>query len=89
MTCSASVVLPEDSGPKISMTRPRGTPPIAERVVDADGAGRDGLDRLDRALLAEPHDRALAELLLDLADGQLDRLHALAILAVFVTGVAR
>src|SRR5438270_7366656 len=26
--CRASVVLPELSGPKISMTRPRGTPPI-------------------------------------------------------------
>ena len=27
MTCSAMVVLPDDSGPKISITRPRGTPP--------------------------------------------------------------
>src|SRR3990167_2795233 len=27
MTCSASVVLPEDSGPKISIIRPRGSPP--------------------------------------------------------------
>src|SRR5208283_3470856 len=27
MTCSAMVVLPEDSGPKISITRPRGMPP--------------------------------------------------------------
>src|ERR1035438_7893127 len=27
MTCSAIVVLPEDSGPKISTTRPRGKPP--------------------------------------------------------------
>ena len=27
MTCSARVVLPEDSGPKISTTRPRGMPP--------------------------------------------------------------
>ena len=27
ITCSAMVVLPEDSGPKISITRPRGTPP--------------------------------------------------------------
>ena len=27
MICSAMVVLPQDSGPKISMTRPRGTPP--------------------------------------------------------------
>ena len=27
-TCIASVDLPDDSGPKISMTRPRGKPPI-------------------------------------------------------------
>ena len=27
MMCSDSVVLPDDSGPKISMMRPRGTPP--------------------------------------------------------------
>jgi len=27
MTWSASVVFPEDSGPKISVTRPRGIPP--------------------------------------------------------------
>src|SRR5579871_2736324 len=26
--CSASVVLPDDSGPKISITRPRGRPPM-------------------------------------------------------------
>ena len=28
MTCSASVVLPDDSGPKTSTTRPRGKPPM-------------------------------------------------------------
>ncbi len=27
ITCSAMVVLPDDSGPKISITRPRGKPP--------------------------------------------------------------
>src|SRR5213080_4659366 len=35
-TCSASVVLPLDSGPKISVTRPRGMPPIpiaASRLI--------------------------------------------------------
>ncbi|MGC4083478.1 MAG: hypothetical protein QM736_15545 [Vicinamibacterales bacterium] len=31
-----------------------------ERVVDADRAGRDGVDRPDGALLPEAHDRALA-----------------------------
>ena len=48
----------------------------AERVVDADGAGGNGVDRLDGAFLAEAHDRALAELLLDLADGQFDGFQA-------------
>ncbi len=38
-----------------------------------DGHRRDGV------LLAEAHDRALAELLLDLADGQLDGLEAFAV----------
>ena len=28
ITCRAMVVLPEDSGPKISTTRPRGKPPV-------------------------------------------------------------
>ena len=41
-----------------------------------------GVDRLDGALLAEAHDRALAELLLDLADGQFDGLEPFAVLAV-------
>ena len=34
------------------------------------------------ALLAEPHDRALAELLFDLADGQVDGLGAFAVLTL-------
>ena len=51
----------------------------AERVVDADRAGRNDVDRLDRAFLAQPHDRALAELFFDLADGQIDGLHPFAI----------
>ena len=44
----------------------------AEGEVDADGAGRNGVDRLDGALLPEAHDGALAELFFDLADGKLD-----------------
>src|SRR5213076_2608128 len=41
----------------------------AECVVDAYRAGRDGLDGRDGAVaVPETHDRALAELLLDLAD---------------------
>ncbi len=54
----------------------------AKRVVDADGAGGDGVDRLDGALLPEAHDRPLAELLLDLADGQVDRFQSFPIKAV-------
>src|SRR5216684_7958923 len=54
----------------------------AERVVDADGAGRNRVDRLNRALLAEAHDRSLAKLLFDLADREFDRFKALAILTV-------
>ena len=48
----------------------------AQGVVDADRAGGDGLDRRDAALLAQAHDRAFAELLLDLADGQVEGLQA-------------
>ena len=39
-----------------------------------------------RAFLAQAHDRAFAELLLDLADGQFDGLHFFAILAVVRSG---
>ena len=61
----------------------------AERVVDADGAGGDRVDRLNGALLAEPHDRALAELLLDLPDGQFDGFHLFAVLTVVTRQVCR
>ena len=37
----------------------------------------------DPALLAEPHDRALAELLFDLADGQLEGLVAFLLVVAF------
>ena len=45
----------------------------AEREVEREGTGRDGLDP-DVAALAEAHDRALAELLLDLAERHVERL---------------
>ena len=54
----------------------------AERVVDADRAGGDGVDRLDRAFLPEAHDGALAELLLDLSEGDLDGLLLFAVLTL-------
>src|SRR5262249_39681838 len=58
----------------------------AERVVDADGARRNSVDRLDGPLLPEAHDGALPELFLDLAPRQFDRLHAFAVLTVVSFG---
>jgi hypothetical protein len=46
----------------------------AQRVVDADRAGRNRLNRGDDVVLAEAHDRAFAELLFDLTDGRVQRL---------------
>ena len=56
----------------------------AERVVEADRAGRDRGHLRDDLVAAEAHDRALAELLFDLADGQFDGLRALAVVTVVV-----
>ena len=53
-----------------------------EGVVEADRSGRDGRHRRDDVFLAEAHDRAFAELFLDLADGQLDGFEAFAVLTV-------
>ena len=44
----------------------------AERIVDADGAGGDRLHRCDSATLAEAHDGTFAELLFNLAYGDVD-----------------
>src|SRR5262249_23495469 len=51
-------------------------PADAERIVDADRAGGNRLGRGDGVPLAQPHDRALAELLLDLPDGGFERFYA-------------
>ena len=48
----------------------------AEREVEGQRAGGDGLD-VHVGALAHPHDRALAELLVDLAHGHLERLVSL------------
>ena len=45
----------------------------AERDVEPDTAGRDRLD-LDHLALAEPHDRALAEIALDLLERRVQSL---------------
>ena len=64
MTCWQTVVLPDDSGPKISVIRPRGMPPTPSARSSAIEPGRDGVDT---SCLARPelHDRAAPELLLD------------------------
>jgi hypothetical protein len=66
--------LPELSGPKISTTRPRGNPPIAERDVEAERTGRDCLDVDGLVSRTEPHDRPFAELLLDVRQRCVQRL---------------
>ena len=68
MQCRVSVVLPEELR-AVDLDDPAARQAAdAERQVEAERAGRDGLD-LDRAAaLAELHDRALAEGSLDLPD---------------------
>ena len=53
--------------------RPRGTPPIAERQIERQRARGDRVDAHLRALVAHAHDRALAELALDLRERALQR----------------
>ena len=63
--------MPELSGPKISTTRPRGSPPMPEREVERERARRDGADR-HLGAVAHLHHRALAELTLDLPEGDVE-----------------
>src|SRR4029453_15312802 len=58
----------------------------AKAIVEADGAGRDRRNHRDGVLLPEAHDRTLAELFLDLADGHLEGAGALAIVPIFNWG---
>ena len=55
-----SVDLPEDSAPYISVTRARDSAD-AERLVEQQGAGRDGGNMRLPAVFPKPHDRILAE----------------------------
>ena len=72
--CNASVVLPLDSGPKISTTRPRGTPPTPRaRSSPSDPVEMAG-DLHRGGIVAQAHDRALAVLTLDLQDRHLQGL---------------
>src|ERR1051326_3483446 len=57
ITCSASVVLPEDSGPKISITRPRGKPPTPRALsseIDPDGIALTGKTLRDPSRRTDP-----------------------------------
>jgi hypothetical protein len=56
-----------------------GNAPDADGRVQVDGSGGNGLDPLSLALRPHPHDRTLAQLLLDLGDGQIERLTALGV----------
>jgi hypothetical protein len=68
MMCRPRVVLPLDSGPKISTMRPRGNPAHAEGQVEGEGAGGDR-GYLLGLLVAHAHDRAFPELPLYLRYG--------------------
>ena len=76
MMCRQTVVLPEPSGPKTSMMRPRGMPPDAERDVERERPGGDDRHAGSHRVLAELHDGALAELLLDLLERDVEHLVA-------------
>ena len=84
MTCWQTVVLPDDSGPKISVIRPRGMPPTPSarsRAIEPVGMK----STCCRASRAELHDRAGPELLLDREDR---RVHGLAALRLGALGRA-
>ena len=68
--------MPDHSGPNTSTMRPRGKPPIP-RAMSSDSAPVETTSTLDHARVAHPHDRALAELALDLADGRFQGLVSL------------
>ena len=65
------VVLPEDSGPKISTTRPRGKPPTPSAASKE--IAPVGITAMGTIFLrAQPHDGAFAKLLFDLRKRQID-----------------
>ena len=80
------MVLPEPSGPKTSIDASARDAADAERDVERERAGGDGGDAGAHGVLAEPHDGALAVLLLDLLERDLQ--HLLAIHAVLLLPLA-
>ena len=77
MMCRQTVVLPEPSGPKTSTIAAARDAADAERDVERERAGRDDRDAGPHRVLAELHDRALAELLLDLLQRDVEHLVAI------------
>jgi hypothetical protein len=73
--CSATVVLPETLRAVDLDDAAAGHPADPEREVQRQGAGRDGAD-VDGRGVAELHQRALAELLLDVGEGEVEGLVA-------------
>ena len=68
--------MPDDSGPKISTMRPRGSPPIpSARSSESEPVEIAPID--DLRPVAHAHDRALAELPLDLAERDVERFLAI------------
>ncbi len=68
ITCSVMVVFPEDSGPKISTTRPRGNPPTPNAVsieIEPDEITCTGTTALE----PRRRHRAFAKLLIHLRQG--------------------
>ncbi len=72
MICRVMVVLPEDSGPKISIDASARNAADAECGVEGDGAGGDDGDRHDGFFRAEAHDGTFAELLFQLGKRCID-----------------
>ncbi len=69
MICRVMVVFPEDSGPKISDTRPRGTPPTpsaASKLMDPVEITAMGSSASREP---EPDNRPFSELLFNLCQG--------------------
>ena len=66
MTCRAMVVLPEDSGPKISTTRPRGKPPTPSAASNEIEPVEITEIGTMASFAPQLHDGAFAKLLFDL-----------------------
>ena len=83
------MVLPEPSGPKTSTTRPRGMPPTPSAMSSAsDPVGMVVIADVHR-VLAESHDGALAVLLLDLLERDLQHLVAIHAILLLIPGPPR